>query len=138
MEPRGRNRWQPVASATAPKTAKTLAVGCEELPLGPHGKEGVGGSSPPEGSTKAPESGAFFFRATCTISNMRYLWSRLWSLQYQNERSKRRIGWRRADISLVPARRSDSVDGMKRLHNLHYALDNGGPDLDHSTRTLDE
>jgi hypothetical protein len=34
---------QPVASAPAPKpaqTRETVAVGCERLPSGPHGKEG--------------------------------------------------------------------------------------------------
>ena len=44
MEPSGRNRWQPVANATAAKRlkqAKTVAVGCDRLRPGPHGKEGV-------------------------------------------------------------------------------------------------
>jgi hypothetical protein len=48
MEPSGRNRWQPVANGTPPKTAQTSrsATG--------HGKEGVNGSSPLEGFTEAP------------------------------------------------------------------------------------
>jgi hypothetical protein len=50
-----------------------------------HGREGVDGSSPSEGSAKAPQIGAFL---TCTISNMRYLWSPLWSLQVQSAGSK--------------------------------------------------
>jgi hypothetical protein len=47
MEPSGRNRWQPVANATAPRPAQTrkplpwVATSC--------GKEGVDGSSPSEG-----------------------------------------------------------------------------------------
>jgi hypothetical protein len=52
MEPSGRNRWQPVANAAAAKTpnqAKTVAVGCDRLPMAAHGKEGVDGSSPSEG-----------------------------------------------------------------------------------------
>jgi hypothetical protein len=31
------------------KRAKSVAVGCDRLPPGPHGKEGVSGSSPEEG-----------------------------------------------------------------------------------------
>jgi hypothetical protein len=44
-----------------------------------HGKEGVDGSSPSEGSTKAPHVGAFSFRSTCCSSNVQWVWSRLWS-----------------------------------------------------------
>ena len=40
MEPRGCNRWQPVANHARAKSAKTS-----------HGKEGVDGSSPSEGFT---------------------------------------------------------------------------------------
>jgi hypothetical protein len=52
MEPSGRKRSQLVANGLAPKRpkrAKTVAVGCDRLPETFHGKEGVGGSSPPEG-----------------------------------------------------------------------------------------
>jgi hypothetical protein len=52
MEPSGRNRWQSVANgapAKAPQKAKTVAVGCDQLPEAFHGKEGVSGSSPEEG-----------------------------------------------------------------------------------------
>src|SRR6266511_560416 len=35
-----------------------------------HGKEGVDGSSPSEGSTKTPHVGAFCFSKSCRISNM--------------------------------------------------------------------
>ena len=31
------------------KEAKTVAMGCDRLPFGAHGKEGVDGSSPSEG-----------------------------------------------------------------------------------------
>ena len=44
MEPRGRNRWQRIANPTASdtaETAKSVAVGCDRLPQGPHGKERV-------------------------------------------------------------------------------------------------
>jgi hypothetical protein len=57
MEPRGCSRWQPVADrigTEAAKTAKTVAVGCDQLPESFQGKKGVGDSSPPEGSAKSP------------------------------------------------------------------------------------
>jgi hypothetical protein len=38
------------------KQAKTVAVGCDRLPSEVHGKEGVDGSSPSEGSAKALRS----------------------------------------------------------------------------------
>jgi hypothetical protein len=62
MEPSGRNWSQPVANRTASKRliqAKTVAVRCDQLPESSHGKEGVSGSSPEEGSAKAPQSGVF-------------------------------------------------------------------------------
>ena len=46
-----------------------------------HGKEGVDGSSPSEGSAKAPQIRAVSFGLTCTSSRMRWVWSRLWSFQ---------------------------------------------------------
>jgi hypothetical protein len=48
-----------VANRAAAKTAdhaKTVAVGCGRLPIAAHGKEGVSGSSPEEGSAKDRES----------------------------------------------------------------------------------
>ena len=48
-----------------------------------HGKEGVNGSSPLEGSAKAPHIGAFAFRTTCPSSNVRWVWSRLWSFRVE-------------------------------------------------------
>ena len=46
-----------------------------------HGKEGVDGSSPSEGSAKAPQNGASSFASTCTMQSVRLVWSPLWSLQ---------------------------------------------------------
>ena len=48
----------------------TLATGCHLLPFGFHGKEGVDGSSPSEGSAKVPQSGAFFLPSVCGASNL--------------------------------------------------------------------
>jgi hypothetical protein len=48
-----------------------------------HGKEGVDGSSPSEGSAKAPHVGAFSFRSTCSMSNVQRVWSCLWSFRVE-------------------------------------------------------
>ena len=42
------------------KQAKTVAVGCDRLPRGAQGKEGVSGSSPEEGLAKAAARRRFF------------------------------------------------------------------------------
>jgi hypothetical protein len=44
------NRWQMGTPRKRLKQAETVAIGCDQLPQGPHGKEGVSGSSPEEGS----------------------------------------------------------------------------------------
>jgi hypothetical protein len=54
-----RNRWQIDWSSRPRKQAKSVATGCHRLPEKFHGKEGVDGSSPSEGSTKAPRNGLF-------------------------------------------------------------------------------
>jgi hypothetical protein len=51
-------------------------VGCDPLPPKRHGKEGVDGSSPSEGSAKAPETGAFLLGSTCGVINVPQVWSR--------------------------------------------------------------
>jgi hypothetical protein len=64
MEPSGRNQWQPLAKAPVRKAAQTsqfAAVGNPRQRPRPHGKEGVDGSSPSEGSAKAPHVGAFAY-----------------------------------------------------------------------------
>src|SRR5579862_2153962 len=57
------------------------ANNCPHLPRMLDGKEGVDGSSPSEGSVKAPHVGAFAFRPTCPSSRVRWVWSRLWSFR---------------------------------------------------------
>jgi hypothetical protein len=62
MEPSGRNWLQPAANGRAKKAlkqAKTVAVGCDQLPGSQNGKEGVDGSSPSEGSAEALQKGTF-------------------------------------------------------------------------------
>jgi hypothetical protein len=64
MEPSGRNRWQPVANGTHSKTLKQAdpqPVATRGNRFGAHGKEGVDGSSPSEGSAKTPHVGAFAY-----------------------------------------------------------------------------
>ncbi len=78
------NRWQTRRPRKRRIQAKTVATGCDQLPIGAHGKEGVDGSSPSEGSAKAAEIAAFCVKGTCTSSSMRWVWSRLWSFQIQN------------------------------------------------------
>jgi hypothetical protein len=51
----GGNPWQIERPENRPKQAKTVAIGCDQLRLGPHGKEGVDGSSPSEGFTKGQQ-----------------------------------------------------------------------------------
>jgi hypothetical protein len=43
------NRSQIESARKAPKQAETFAMGCDWLPIGAHGKEGVDGSSPSKG-----------------------------------------------------------------------------------------
>jgi hypothetical protein len=58
-------KWErPENGSNKPKPL-TVATGCEQLPI--DGKEGVDGSSPSESFAKAPEIGAFSFRATCSV-----------------------------------------------------------------------
>jgi hypothetical protein len=45
----GGNQWQIRTARKPRKQAKTVAVGCDQLPESFHGKEGVDGSSPSGG-----------------------------------------------------------------------------------------
>jgi hypothetical protein len=63
---------------------QTVADGCHRLPFGSHGKEGVSGSSPEEGSAKSLHSGVSPFTSTCSLTNVRSVWSRLWSFQVRD------------------------------------------------------
>jgi len=75
------------------KQAKTVATGFHPLPAEFHGKEGVDGSSPSEGSTKSAANHATSpGRSSCTIRNMRGVWSPWWSLQFEVARLDPFIG----------------------------------------------
>ena len=55
MEQSGRNLWQMGKPKKRLEQANTVATGCDQLPIGAHGKEGVDGSSPSEGFAEVPE-----------------------------------------------------------------------------------
>jgi hypothetical protein len=80
----GGNQWRIANGAKPLKQAKTVAVGCDQLPEAAHGKEGVDGSSPSEGSAKVQQIRDFSFRLVCATANVRQVWSRLWSFQLYN------------------------------------------------------
>ena len=69
-----------------------------------HGKEGVDGSSPSEGSAKAPLMRGFRFRSTCRSPSLRWVWSPLWSPQVENASNTgaRVPGSERAGASACP------------------------------------
>jgi hypothetical protein len=61
----GRNQWQMRRPRKRRKQAKTVATGCHPLPEKFHGKEGVSGSSPEEGSHESPVNAVLLlFRRT--------------------------------------------------------------------------
>src|SRR5205085_6024194 len=80
---RATSKWRE-ARATLSGTA-LLAQLVEHL----HGKEGVDGSSPSEGSAKTLHVGAFAFRSTCRTRSVRWVWSRLWSFRVDGPLSAR-------------------------------------------------
>ena len=69
-------------------------MGCDQLPPNLDGKEGVDGSSPSEGSAKAPHVGAFAFSPTCRVGSVQWVWSRLWSFRVQNGVARERANGR--------------------------------------------
>ena len=92
MEQSGRNPRQRQANAL-PRNRhiylRSAADDCHRLRTTFDGKEGVDGSSPSEGSAKAPHVGAFSFSSTCSSSNVRWVWSRLWSFHAGEGAEKR-------------------------------------------------
>jgi hypothetical protein len=80
----GGNRWQTQQPQEPLEQAESVATACHPLPGKAHGKEGVNGSSPLEGSIKAPQGGAFFFSTRLPVVLNAQLWSPLWSSQDLN------------------------------------------------------
>jgi hypothetical protein len=69
----GGNRWQMGDPGKPLKQADPQPVATHGNHFGAHGKEGVNGSSPLEGSAKAPHVGAFVFRSTCRVGSVRWV-----------------------------------------------------------------
>jgi hypothetical protein len=67
------NRSQMGHARKPPYQAKIVAAGCDQLPCRAHGKEGVDGSSPSEGSAKAAQTAAFSIERTCTNSSVQWM-----------------------------------------------------------------
>jgi hypothetical protein len=63
----GGNQWQIDRRESRKKQAKTVAVGCDQLPSGAHGKEGVDGSSPSEGFPERPANAGLSSSKSATI-----------------------------------------------------------------------
>lgn len=76
----GGNGSQVGLADKGPRQAKRAAAGCDRLPLRAHGKQGVDGSSPPEGLKKrrTPALSRSGRHAPCRA---RWAWSRLWSFR---------------------------------------------------------
>src|SRR5919201_5466604 len=83
----GGNQWQIESPRKRQKQAETVAVGCDRLPIGAHGKEGVSGSSPEEGSGKDPQT-RLCFRADLRNHHRAVGMEPLWSLQAANASGK--------------------------------------------------
>ena len=63
----GRKRFDHFKPRSGLNKPNLFATGCHRLPPKSHGKEGVDGLSPSEGSAKAPEIGAFSFSSSCSV-----------------------------------------------------------------------
>src|ERR687888_2735852 len=64
----GGNQWQIESPRKRQRQAKTVAAGCDQLPFGAHGKEGVDGSSPSEGFRKRLQNGVLLCLASSVPS----------------------------------------------------------------------
>jgi hypothetical protein len=97
-----------------------LAHACTRLPpLDFHGKEGVDGSSPSEGSAKSLQTSQFRSSRLCRCSSVRWIWSRSWSLQVRHCSTKAP----RPGSSLRPSRaeRGRRAPGTDRRRELRAA-----------------
>jgi hypothetical protein len=63
------------------KRAKTVAVRCDRLPRGAHGKEGVSGSSPEDGFRKSLQARRFCLTHYLHVLQPDQVWSTFWNPQ---------------------------------------------------------
>src|ERR671931_529940 len=87
----GGNQWQIESPRKRQRQAKTVAAGCDQLPFGAHGKEGVDGSSPSEGSAKPPQRGNFCARSRLQLIQPDGVWSTFWNTRISDGRLGCRI-----------------------------------------------
>jgi hypothetical protein len=81
----GGKPWQMPQARTGQKQAKTVAVGCDQLPRRAHGKEGVDGSSPSEGSRKGPQTRGVHFVSPLHLFQRDRVWNTFWNTQTKND-----------------------------------------------------
>src|SRR5258708_40357841 len=72
----GGNLWQIGHPRKRLKQADSQPVATHGNRFAAHGKEGVDGSSPSEGSSKSAAYGAYSFRSTCSAWNVQCVCSR--------------------------------------------------------------
>jgi hypothetical protein len=75
------NRWKLRAPRKPLGQAKAVAAGCDRLPFGAHGEEGVEGSGP-SGGSQDPRPRGFVVHGTCSRPSVRWVWSgraRVWA-----------------------------------------------------------
>jgi hypothetical protein len=78
------NRWQMGRARKPLKHADPQPVATHGNRFAPHGKEGVDGSSPSEGSKKSLQIASFGLTYICRVCFVRWVWSRLWSFRVEN------------------------------------------------------
>jgi hypothetical protein len=104
----GGNWWQIGLSGKRLKQADSQPVATHRNGSGAHGKEGVNGSSPLEGSAKALQVGSFVFGSTCSPSIVQWVWSRLWSFRARQRlaelRAFGRLASTRSNVGVRPRR----------------------------------
>src|SRR2546423_6644101 len=82
-------RWQRGPPRKPLKQADPQPVATHGNRFAAHGKEGVDGSSPSEGSAKVPLTEGVRSEGVCSSSCVRWVWSRLWNFQARESASLR-------------------------------------------------
>src|SRR6266516_2387462 len=108
-------RWQMPGPGKPQKQAKSVAIGCHRLRSTFHGKEGVDGSSPSEGSAKAPHAGFFFSDRFADYGT----WGRYGALTCSETAAHARL-WRM---------RALSTQWLHLLHGVRASPARGAPSL---------
>ena len=119
--PQGRSSTSTTGGAKRHKHSKTRREARWDRPAAKgsslHGKEGVDGSSPSEGSAKTPQNRASSFGRTCKDSSMQWVWSRFWSFQVQDGSPEDMKSCSLPRRQLGLSRRSKSARPMSSRHS---------------------